>query len=316
MKRLIELALLSCILVACNPSAEFSTFDPANAKGLNDKDSAKKDLIKSADVVTDSAKVEVVYVLDSTVASTEEVKTEQEEVTQVVQTIVSNLPENDIDFHFYPSTAPAITTTDNNNDLGAVSEPAVQITDVLTTETLDEISDIFNQDGQVGNSYTTIVHENITTTTDVAVAVTCEEATAPNKKINVCHKTPNHRQDIWVSVNAVPALTAHGDFIGTCALESLVNTCGAAGVNLSTMKCNQTAEETSAAAISMDPCPTSKKKVTICHKAADHGHDINVSVNAVKAHAAHGDFIGSCALQDLVNSCGERGVNLTTMTCK
>lgn len=304
MKRLLELTIILSLFVACNPSAEFSTFDPANAKGLDDKNVAKKDIIKAADSVTDSTKVEVVYVLDST-TSTEEVKTEQEEVTQVVQTIVSNLPENDIDFHFYPATDAAITTT-NTTDPQAVSDPAIQITDILTTETLDEISDIFDQDGQVGNSYTTIVHEETagqttttTSTTDQAIAVTCEEATAPSKKVNVCHKTPSQRRDILVSVNAIPAMAAHGDFIGTCAMADLVN------------------QNTVATEEVVDPCPTDKKKVTICHKAADQQrHNISVSVNAVKAHAAHGDFIGSCELQDLVISCGEKGVNLSTMTCK
>jgi hypothetical protein len=33
------------------------------------------------------------------------------------------------------------------------------------------------------------------------------------------------------------------------------------------------------------------EKVTICHN----GHEINVSINASKAHLAHGDQLGSCS---------------------
>jgi hypothetical protein len=36
---------------------------------------------------------------------------------------------------------------------------------------------------------------------------------------------------------------------------------------------------------------SSNEKVLICHN----GHDINVSVNALPAHLAHGDQVGSCS---------------------
>jgi hypothetical protein len=36
---------------------------------------------------------------------------------------------------------------------------------------------------------------------------------------------------------------------------------------------------------------TANEKVTICHN----GHEINVSINASKAHLAHGDQLGSCS---------------------
>jgi hypothetical protein len=36
---------------------------------------------------------------------------------------------------------------------------------------------------------------------------------------------------------------------------------------------------------------SSNEKVLICHK----GHDINVSTNALQAHLAHGDQVGSCS---------------------
>jgi hypothetical protein len=35
----------------------------------------------------------------------------------------------------------------------------------------------------------------------------------------------------------------------------------------------------------------SNEKVLICHN----GHDINVSINALQAHLAHGDQVGSCS---------------------
>lgn len=35
----------------------------------------------------------------------------------------------------------------------------------------------------------------------------------------------------------------------------------------------------------------SNEKVLICHN----GHDINVSINAMEAHLAHGDQLGSCS---------------------
>jgi len=36
---------------------------------------------------------------------------------------------------------------------------------------------------------------------------------------------------------------------------------------------------------------STNEKVLICHN----GHDINVSINALQAHLAHGDQIGSCS---------------------
>lgn len=39
---------------------------------------------------------------------------------------------------------------------------------------------------------------------------------------------------------------------------------------------------------------SSNEKVLICHK----GHDINVSINALQAHLAHGDQVGSCSGSD------------------
>lgn len=295
MKRFIELVLLMsgpALLSACNPTTEFATFDPANAKDAKDKNNG---LINSAEVSKESVHID--YVVNNSV------ELEKLEVTQIVQDVVTNLPGKDIEFNFYPD---------------STSDQAVQIRDVLSDDTITEIDNICDQVGQEENTYTTVVHDEVVVAEiegDEENNNVCSESSTNLKKVDVCHKTPNHRQDIRVSINAIPAFSARGDFIGTCALQDLVTNCGGLGVNLTTKTCNAVAVELD---IDDSICPTNtnSKKVAICHKTADHWQNITVSVNAINAHSAHGDFIGTCAVKDLIATCAGSTVNLTTMTCQ
>lgn len=57
------------------------------------------------------------------------------------------------------------------------------------------------------------------------------------------------------------------------------------------------------------------EKADICHQTADGNFvDINVSVKAISAFERQGDFIGTCALKELTDSC-EYGVNDTLDGC-
>lgn len=299
MKRFIDSILLmsGCILfTACNPSTEFATFDPANAKDLKDKDINKSILSNATSGVSaeDLAVVDVVYFVDNSNTIIEE----QQNLAQVAQNLVTNLSGSSISIEIETSatTTQAIQISDGNTDI--ISEETITEIEVLLTQ--------LDQDGYFDSLITTppsIVNDPFV----------CPTETTVPKKVNVCHKTPNHRHDIQVSVNAVPAMSARGDFIGTCALQDLVTTCGGLGVNLVTMECNLTPVEEVVTPNCADL--SSVKKVTVCHQASGNRHDISVSVNAVPAHSAHGDFIGTCALQDLVTTCGAAGVNLGTLTC-
>jgi hypothetical protein len=62
--------------------------------------------------------------------------------------------------------------------------------------------------------------------------------------------------------------------------------CGVLGLAASAQ-----ANPVTAGADKLSKTTNANEKVTICHN----GHEINVSINASKAHLAHGDQLGSCS---------------------
>lgn len=321
MKRFIKLMLLSSSSVlfsACNPTTEFATFDPANAK--DKKEEKLRGLERAAE--NPKAAIHVDYVINTNANENgnSTIEDKKIEVTEMVKKVVVGSPDKDIHIHFYPANA---------------SEQSIEFRQVLSTETLTAIDEIYDVVGQDDNTYTTTIHESdlvvvvIVDNADIdeindsnvgevdSNNICSENSSSTSKKIDVCHQTPNHSQDIRVSANAIAAFTAQGDFIGTCALRDLVNTCADQEVDLTTMTCKNAGDPEEV--INDDAicsATSSKEKIDICHKTSNHWQDINVSVNAIAAHSAHGDFIGTCAFKDLVTTCAGRTVNLTTMTCQ
>ena len=93
----------------------------------------------------------------------------------------------------------------------------------------------------------------------------------PPDQITICHRppgNPENPQTITISINALQAHLAHGDTIGPCD-----------GYNYYP--------------------PSQPKKITICHippgnRDRARPRTITISINALAAHLAHGDTIGSC----------------------
>jgi Tol biopolymer transport system component len=92
-----------------------------------------------------------------------------------------------------------------------------------------------------------------------------------NEKVTICHippGNPENAHEITISVNALPAHLAHGDYEGACV-----------------------------------PTPDDggddggDKKITICHIPPgnpENAHEITISESALPAHLAHGDYAGAC----------------------
>lgn len=67
------------------------------------------------------------------------------------------------------------------------------------------------------------------------------------QKANICHSTSEGGSiDIEVNIKAIPAFERQGDFIGTCALKELTESCGDLGVNATEDGCNPSREDLAA----------------------------------------------------------------------
>ncbi len=134
-------------------------------------------------------------------------------------------------------------------------------------------------------------------------------ATVTSQKVTICHRTNsvNHPYvQITVDRNALPAHAAHGDIIpappGGCpaGVTPTTSTTAAPSVTrtvtpVSTV--NATASATGVVTTTGTPAVTGTAvaaKVTICHRTGSVNHPyvtINISRDALPAHAAHGDII-------------------------
>jgi hypothetical protein len=142
-----------------------------------------------------------------------------------------------------------------------------------------------------------------------------------SEKVTICHKPgTNAEQTLIVSTSALEAHLAHGDYVGTCGGEPTEQPDapgqGAEKVTIC-HKPGTSAERTlivSASALEahlahgdyVGTCsgePTEQpdapgkgaEKVIICHKPGTNAErTLIVSVAALEAHLAHGDYIGEC----------------------
>ncbi len=121
------------------------------------------------------------------------------------------------------------------------------------------------------------------------------------EKITICHYPPGNTenpQEIQIPLSAWPAHQAHGDKLGPCEIDSVINTGGVIAPNGSG-----------------NGNGSNNEKITICHYPPGNNsnpQEIQIALSAWPAHQAHGDVLGPCSNGDTTSTGGAATGNGTS----